>query len=106
MLLLTFKMPVEGNGTEHKTNERKNGIKLVRRGRHRGSPNRKKSGSMARSLDLITAGEQTNISNEDKGQRTKPALTCLRLAVELHSETEMGGLVDFPNREAPRIRRR
>jgi hypothetical protein len=39
----TFKVPVEGNSTKHKTNEGKGSIKFVRRGRHRGSCNRKKN---------------------------------------------------------------
>ena len=33
---LTFKVPVEGNCTEHETNEREGSIKLVWRGRHCG----------------------------------------------------------------------
>lgn len=53
--------------------------------------NQKKRGVMKDHLDLITASEQTNISNEDKGQRTKPALTCLRLAVGLHFEQSTEG---------------
>src|SRR5713226_8653021 len=33
-LYVTFKMPVEGNGRQHKTNEREGTVQLVRRGMH------------------------------------------------------------------------
>jgi hypothetical protein len=35
----TFKVPVEGNGTQHKANKREGTVKLVRGDIHRGFPN-------------------------------------------------------------------
>jgi hypothetical protein len=52
MLPLAFKVPVEGNDTEHKTNEREGSIKLVRRGRHCGARNRQEPVMMEALLTL------------------------------------------------------
>jgi hypothetical protein len=50
----TFKMPIEGNDTQHEANERESGVNLVRRGRHLECGVVDKNDGNGNALELIT----------------------------------------------------